>query len=165
MLCFFVTASLNAAYASKDDEYDQLGYKSPVTCEEKYPWTHYGVYKGVQSCIMNTQKTRIDSPFRTFSDAKDESIKGMDFNGNKYVYYLPIRTYEKFPNIVVYDASGCSLKAIKRENFEGLTKLESLDLRNNNLVRIQNDTFGDLKNLTYLSLGEPILTTSLIFLN
>lgn len=77
----------------------------------------------------------------------NQSITGLNFDGNKNISLLPIRVYQNFPNLLAYSAASCSLKVISKANFINLTKLKQLRLFNNQLEKIPSDAFEDLESL------------------
>lgn len=85
---------------------------------------------------------------------RDETLWAIFYERNKNVEFLPENTKEKFPNLVMYDASHCALKAISKVNFNGLMKLKYIWLGNNSIEVIKDDTFEGLKSLLKLHLGE-----------
>lgn len=107
------------------------------------------------------QSTEISSYEVEISTAADENMKGLTFQGNKKVSVLPVKVSEKFPNLVVFDAGGCSLKQVYRENFKNLGKLQQLFMCCNQIEKIEDDTFKDLTSLNMLGLGEIHLDRSM----
>ncbi|KAG5679450.1 hypothetical protein PVAND_009015 [Polypedilum vanderplanki] len=69
------------------------------------------------------------------------------------VQFVPIRIGRMFP--FVYSLTyNIHLKNIKRENFQEMYELVSLDLRGSDIERISYDTFYDLRKLTFLDLSD-----------
>lgn len=85
--------------------------------------------------------TTIDSNGFTIVSAKDETINGLAFKGNKKISFLPVDIYENFPNLEILNACDCSIKSIFKENFRYLNKLEDLDLNKNQIETIRADVF------------------------
>ncbi|CRK94019.1 CLUMA_CG007544, isoform A [Clunio marinus] len=83
---------------------------------------------------------------------KHENIVSIDMNDNKNIRYLPINTAEMFPNLIVYQGSRCSIKAIHKINFQNLTKTETLALPFNYIETIEGNTFEEMISLTHLDL-------------
>jgi Leucine rich repeat len=81
-------------------------------------------------------------------------ITGLKFKDNKKIVYLPVEVDEKYPGLIGYDASKCSIKEISKENFKGLSKLKILWLHHNFIERVDSDTFQDLSSLQVLVLGK-----------
>jgi len=96
----------------------------------------------------------IPSDYSELFSKKSECVKGLNFGSNRKVNFLPIKVYEKFPNIVALNAYECSLKEIRYDNFEKLVELRTLALQYNQISFIPSDSFKDLRNLKHLRLGE-----------
>jgi DNA recombination-dependent growth factor C len=89
----------------------------------------------------------------TFAGNSDQYTSGLNFFKSKQVTFLPENVSEKFPNLMIYDASYCRVKAIERIHFFNLTKLEKLDLKENIIREIAEDTFEDLVLLKVIILS------------
>lgn len=101
-----------------------------------------------------TKLTSIDSHDVSFEPLKNEKIKGLSFEGNKKIVYLPVKLYANFPNLYALDGSECAIKLISNQNFRGLNFLKQLWLRGNEIEILTSDTFESLKSLEQLSLGK-----------
>jgi Leucine-rich repeat (LRR) protein len=108
-----------------------------------------------QICLLN-DTTTIESMNATISTERDGFIKGLWFNSNKNIFYLPIHVVQKFPNLAIFHADDCNVKQISSANFKGLSKLKRLSLEHNQIQTMMIDTFNDLVNLEFLSLGKKI---------
>lgn len=84
----------------------------------------------------------------------ETSILGITFYLNKKISFLPVRVDETFPNLIAYSAADCSLTSVSRINFKNLKKMKTLNLRNNQIVKVKSDTFEDLTLLEVLWLGK-----------
>lgn len=73
-----------------------------------------------------------DVEFSTY----DDSVNAITFWNNKNIFYLPVKTGEKFPNLAIYWAQNCSINDISKLNFVGLSKLERLYLGKNAIERL-----------------------------
>jgi Leucine rich repeat len=112
----------------------------------------------IRTCWMD-KMTTIDSKETTIGLTpwnRNETFEGLSFWTNKKIKFLPIQVSEKFPNLLGYQASHCSITEISKKNFEGLTKLKLLHLINNKIEKILSDTFEDLVELTNVTLGKNI---------
>ncbi|KAL7017641.1 hypothetical protein ACKWTF_010465 [Chironomus riparius] len=89
---------------------------------------------------------------------RSETTEAISFEGNKKIAYLPIKVYNVFPNLVAYEVFDCSLRAVKRENFERLDKLQFVGLQQNQLRHIPYDTFRALIHLQHIHLYGNELT-------
>lgn len=100
------------------------------------------------------QHVAIDSPGALITTDDDLSIKGIFFDENGKVFFLPDNVHEKFPLLLAYSAWRCSIKAINKRNFEELYNLEYLSLGVNFIERIETNTFEDLMALKQLHLRK-----------
>lgn len=107
-------------------------------------------------CIM--QQNSISSTGVSLSVATNGSIGFLRFHGNKNVEYLPESVFETFPNLVIYDASFCSITEVYKQNFKGLSKLSWLNLVGNQIEKILNETFEGLKVLMRIDLGKKLFS-------
>lgn len=123
-----------------------------VSCESISDHLRHPYIGTLKTCWMK-ETTSINSTGVTVSTS-DDSIGALDFEWNKKIFYLPEYLGEKFPNIVVYHAPGCSIKKVSRTNFIGLSRLRVLHLNYNQIEMIKKDTFDDLIALDYLDLRK-----------
>jgi hypothetical protein len=112
-----------------------------------------GFIDGILKSCDISPTAKINSTRATISST-DTSISRLNLSNNKQVIYLPEGVDEKFPNLLHYEAKNCAISVISRNNFKGLGKLKKLNLWGNQIVRIPNNAFEDLKDLEVLSLGE-----------
>lgn len=125
---------------------------NPVSCESEHylQWGHVGSQK---TCLM-TNLTTIETVGCSILGPKDNTIRGLSFQLNKKILFLPAKFSEVFSSLIVYNAYGCSLTTVFKSNFEGLTRLIRLDLSYNKIVKISSNTFEDLFSLEWLGLGN-----------
>jgi Leucine rich repeat len=100
------------------------------------------------------QKTSIDSTGVSISANRENSVRGLFFDKNKKIFYLPENVHIKFPNILGISAEHCFIYNISKENFEGLKKLRFLNLVHNEIETIANDTFTDAVDLEKILLSK-----------
>jgi Leucine rich repeat len=112
--------------------------------------------KEAETCWMD-KLTSIDSKEMTIAIDRDETIEGLSFWCNLKIKFLPIQVNEKFPNLLAYQASFCSVKEISKDHFKGLTKLKLLHLEGNQIEKVSTDTFEDLVALEGLDLSRKKL--------
>jgi hypothetical protein len=124
-----------------------------VGCEKLTIYNEQNIVTRLKVCDMS-EKTSINAPNVTISTKRDESISGLNFNYNRKIFYLPIDVAEKFPYLTNYGAMACSISKISKLNFNGLNKLKHLWLFDNQIEKIDSDTFQDLVALETLDLGE-----------
>lgn len=99
-------------------------------------------------------KTVINDIGFLITSPRNDSIGGLYFLNNKKVEYLPENTAEKFPNLKILHAQGCSIKSVSKQNFKNLKTLRYLTLRDNEIQKIESDTFLDLVALEKLYLSK-----------
>lgn len=126
-----------------------------VTCEKFENIIWVAPVGLVKNCYM-TQTTSIDERNVTISNF-DDSVKALKLNNNKKNFYLPVQIDKRLPNILAINAAYCSIKEIFKDNFNGLDKLIVLLLENNQIEKIPNDVFKDLKSLEQLWLRKKKL--------
>lgn len=107
---------------------------------------------GGRECYMNNY-TVIDSEDYAFPEV-DETIRELNFFGNKKIEVLPIHVAKRIPELLRYNANDCSLTNIYRKNFQGLIKLDQLHLFQNKIEVIRSDTFQDLVRCTQITLHK-----------
>lgn len=98
--------------------------------------------------------TVIDEPTFKISSPKNELVEELLFRDNKQISHLPIETYTKFPNLIVLDASRCSIKAVKKENFQNLLLLKEIYLSDTRIETIKGKVFEGLVALEIIHLGK-----------
>lgn len=64
-----------------------------------------------------------------------------------------------FPNIVNLQVMRCKLKRLSKKNFKGLSKIEYLNFRINDLQVIEEDTFDYCRSVTEIYINENQLTS------
>jgi hypothetical protein len=112
-----------------------------------------GFIDGILKSCDISPTAKIESTEATISST-DTSISRLNLSNNKQVIFLPEKVDEKFPNLLHYQAKNCAVSVIAKKNFKGLEKLKKLNLWGNQIERIPNNAFEDLKDLEVLSLGE-----------
>lgn len=122
-----------------------------ISCEriENYDW--FRRFPNGKICYL--ENTLIDSNKFTISPRRNEPM-ALKLELNKKAFYLPINLQNTFPQLKLYYASDCSIKALHKDNFKNLKKLIMLNLSFNQIQRIDSDTFDDLTSLEFLSLRE-----------
>jgi transposase-like protein len=142
-------------YVEEDDESEQIERSLPeelsvTKCElvsvEKWPGLG-------QKVMCKKLSTAICSPDKTLSVPFMLDVTILNFKDNKEIQFLPIKLYQSVPNLLLIDAGYCSVKAVSKENFEKLNKLEELWLYHNEITAISDGTFADLVSLRKISLG------------
>jgi Leucine-rich repeat (LRR) protein len=72
---------------------------------------------------------------------------------NKKIFYLPDKIGDAYPNLIIVRAGNCSITAISRQNFKGLTKLKSVLLHHNQIKEVENGAFKGLIELKNVHLS------------
>lgn len=103
------------------------------------------------TCFINETSVINSDDFKISSDS---NATGIYMNDNPKIMFLPLELSKAFPNLMVVDATFCSISKISKENFEGLTNLRRLWLRDNAIEELQSGTFNDLVSLIDLDLRE-----------
>lgn len=98
--------------------------------------------------------TVIDSSDSSISTPRDEAIEVLTFSDNKKISFLPLKIANEFPNLLVYVASYCSIKVVKRDHFKNLNKLQHIDLEANQIETVFEDTFIGLTYLEHINLSK-----------
>lgn len=118
-------------------------------------------------------KTAINSTDFLITSDVDDSVGELSSLENRNLEYLPTnhgqeqnRLYsilahatnigEKFPNLLKLIAGYCSIKQVSRDNFKGLSKLQELHLYENQIEKIDDNTFEFIPAVEtiWLRLGE-----------
>lgn len=112
---------------------------------------------GVQSpkvAIYNTP-VRVNSfVLKVSRDVDKYSIVELDVDDITGSEYLPINLGCSFPNLVNLYAESCSIKELRKENFQGFTKINFIDLDYNQITVISAEYFAGLSSLRRLDFGK-----------
>lgn len=73
--------------------------------------------------------------------------------------YLPVNTYKTFPNVRGIIVENKNLQKVDAKSFEGLLKLEIIQLNGNNLTHVPEDTFKNLGKLRIIILRNNKIAT------
>lgn len=130
-----------------------------ISCKySDFPWEGYVPMYSCQVEYLNSSR----------DDSFIENVEGMHENGktgddvysfivgNSDATIFPDGIAKVFPNLITIQVITLSLTELSRSNFEGLAKLERLNLNMNKLKKIDNETFykaGSLKRL-YMEKNE-----------
>lgn len=85
---------------------------------------------------------------------RGDSIKELNFSGNRNIFFLPVYVGYRFPNMKIYNARYCSIKTISKTNFQYLYSLTHVYLMNNQIEALYMETFEGLDNLEVIWFGE-----------
>lgn len=103
-------------------------------------------------CYMD-KTTSVDLKDLAVSNPRDDNVLGMYFSFNPKISFLPVRVYQKFPNLVNFHARQCSISEISKQNFERLNQLEGLYLSGNRIEKIASNAFADLGKIKKIELS------------
>lgn len=136
-------------------------FSAEFACEKVEEYNHeYHDIDKVHGCFMNGD-TKIAFPESTISNALDDTVEGLTLALNRKIKFLPIKVADSFPNLLVFNAMGCSIQALSAETFKNLNKLKVLNVGYNFVQSIADGTFDDLKALEYLALSKNIVSLNL----
>lgn len=105
----------------------------------------------LETCLLN-QTVSITKNNTRFST--DYKAKGLYMKFNRNISLLPIDIYKAFPELIVIDATYCTIKAIGPSNFMNLKSMRFLWLGGNLITNIPKGTFKGLVSLYNLDLRE-----------
>lgn len=105
------------------------------------------------TCQMS-DKTEISTQNHIISTPKNDDVHVIDFYRGKKINFLPEKVYEKFPNLLYFDAQSSNISELVRGNFEKLYFLKEIQLHNNHIEKIPNNAFADLQSLELLRLSK-----------
>lgn len=104
-------------------------------------------------CYLNSM-TAISSIDSNVAGLENFNVDAILFNGNRKIKYLPINVSKKFPNLETFLAKNAFVKEISALNFERLSKLKFLDLRENQIKFIPDYCFEDLIKVNTILLSK-----------
>lgn len=109
-------------------------------------------------CCFLHEMTVINEINVTIADLENSDVKGILFEHNKNVEFLPVNIYRNFPKLEMYSARNASVRELSALNFEMLTKLNYLDLRWNQIEFVPDYCFQGLGELSqiYLSMEDRL---------
>lgn len=70
------------------------------------------------------------------------------------VKHMPNKISHFFPNLHFLGVVRSNLEVLRRENFDGLEMVKTLDLRRNKISKLSDDTFHELINLRKIDLSR-----------
>lgn len=105
-----------------------------------------------QTCEM-IMATAIETPDVKISN-RDSSINRLVIRNSPKIFYLPIGVAENFPDLISYFAAAIPIKEISKQNFLGLSKVNSLWMYGTKVEKIPSDTFIDLVALETLYISK-----------
>lgn len=128
-----------------------------VPCEKVEDVNYRAGNIGLQS-VCYLAGTMINTPGFTIASERNESIGGLYMLGNRVAFNLLIRVNEKFPGLVVYMVTECTVKTINKGHFDDMRNLKQLDLVKNQIKSIDGTVFEDLTALQFLYLSKKFFS-------
>ncbi|CRL04983.1 CLUMA_CG018135, isoform A [Clunio marinus] len=114
----------------------------------------------VSNCLMeNSKKIAME---QLTAEPENHSIKSFEIDShrvnepwgfNSNYFTLPDNISLIFPDLIKYKVGYSKVKHIYQNNFRGFTKLEELDLKGNEIIKIRKGLFNDLTSLIVLVLA------------
>lgn len=105
------------------------------------------------TCFMQSTTT-IDTADVQISTSRNDRVEVLSFFSNDKIELLPVEPARNFPRLIIYAANRCSIKYIKRENFENLNMLREIYLHDNRIKRVDNNVFKGLNSLQHIDLSK-----------
>lgn len=127
-----------------------------INCEVVYR------YKRFEKCCYFDRDIVIDALNVTIAGLENSDVEAIQFSGNEKVEFLPVNVYKNYPNLEVYLAGFAAVKEISAFNFARLLNLKSLDLKNNAIKFIPHDCFQGLTKLNQIDLSTNLTITKLL---
>jgi Leucine rich repeat len=121
-----------------------------IECDSINVWD-WNYREPTLTCFMNFT-VFINDPKTTIKS--DQKAAGLRIVDNLKVQFVPIEIGKVFPTIEIMDICRCSISEIGPEHFDGMSKLQSLFLCNNQITHIPPKTFTSLKSMTNLDLSK-----------
>jgi Leucine rich repeat len=112
-------------------------------------WT----FEGRDHICYMTVKTSINSNDVKIVPNGDEMITALTFFENRKIHYLPVDIFKSFPNLTEILGHSCSIRSLYKSSFRSLRNLKELWLVDNQIEKINSDTFEDLTALEWLDLS------------
>lgn len=132
-----------------------FGLFEKISCKEvkceSVKWQDNPLLGRLKECKI--KRARIDSTGFMIAST-DQGITELEFFENKEISYLPEGLADTFPDLILINAPGCSIKTVNNENFQRLGKLKFLGLDSNQIEKIEVGTFDDLISLEWLLLSK-----------
>lgn len=131
------------------------GSQKELICEGKRQWKFKLIDSKVLTCMI--LQAEVGSKNYTLKTLKDDLVHGISFRNNTKALFLPEKVYGKFPNLLIYDAQGCSISFVDNINFEKLFKLTAVDLSHNMIDHIPKDLFSDSSDIQIIDMSKWII--------
>lgn len=126
--------------------------KVPCKKIDTITWTYFSYSEQQKTCVVGN--VEIISTDSTIYSTRDIKMKALNFDKNRKVEFLPENVWLTFPELVFYDASHCNIKALSKNNFVNLRSMEYFWFGDNQIEKIDDDTFEDLFSVKQINLGE-----------
>lgn len=70
------------------------------------------------------------------------------------IIFLPSKLSEKFPKLIQLVVENSQLKALRKNDFEGMTLLKEINIERNNISKIEDGVFDEVPQLERLNLAD-----------
>lgn len=107
-------------------------------------------HQSYKNVYLINSRTKIDSEFFTIFSKQNAKIENFLSFSNSAAKFLPFRVATQFPNLINFVFRRSKVQTIFRNSFEGLKKLEKINLTLNKIEIIEENSFDDLINLKKL---------------
>lgn len=128
---------------------------SEINCEKVVCFDRF------EKCCFLNGATVISEDSVTIADLENSGVQAVLFSFNQKIEYFPVNVYKKFPNLEVFLARRNTVKKISASNFQGLSNLKFLDLQENQIEIIPDDCFQGLIKVQKINLRNESLHFSL----
>lgn len=105
-----------------------------------------------KTCFIKHQAISNQEIF--ISTERKLSVEELVIESEKSVNFIPENVGTKFPELILFKVTNCSVNSLSDKNFKGLYKLNDLLLGNNQIEFIDEKAFLDNFELVHLSLEE-----------
>ena len=106
----------------------------------------------------------ITQPNTTISNARNENVLKLIFDGGKFIEFLPENIVKTFPNVEIIEITRSYVQSLSHLNFRSLRKMKILlisgDLvKSHGVTTIEENSFRDFFNLQYLRIDRVNIQT------
>ena len=124
-----------------------------ISCDLSEAYWKYSASE-LFTCTIKNQPIDHSNFKVKISQADGEKVKGLIFDDDKKVKFLPMNLAEVFPNLEELSVKHSFIESISGKTLEGLKSLKRLSITNNDLSVIEKENFAHLTQLEELDLNE-----------
>lgn len=135
-------------FTSTPDWYDP--YKQ-LSCSRENGGSKYAT-SSTRRCTIENQP--ITDPWYNILDTSDSFIESFYIDNDKNVKFIPENVGEKFPNVIVFHVVKTGLTSIAAKDFRNLPNLKEIELNDNEIERVNRNTFKYLLQLEHINLAS-----------